>query len=206
MPLMNPTLLIKAMDDRAVALMRMILAASALLVTYIDFSASDGYVVAPSHAAAPSTKPAQVSAAWADYVNGVIAGKADTGTLAPGDMTSTFATDLKAAATPGPNEHVHVEAYPEEGYQSQTLSDGSRLVFFTDTYDVRHEPLVGFCTDQGANRQSWGGLVAPGRYSVIDFKAAVFALALVPPKGTKQKVRIYGYGSAYHADVSTAGC
>jgi hypothetical protein len=167
---------------------------------------SDGYVVAPGNVGAPSMKPARVSSAWADYVNGVIAGKPEPGIFAPGDMTTTFASDLKTAATPGPDEHVHVEAFPEEGYQSQTLSDGRPFVFFTDTYDVRHEALVGFCTQQGANRQNWGGLVAPGHYSVIDFKAAVFALALVPLKGTKQKVLVYGYGSGYHADVSSAGC
>src|SRR5438445_512443 len=59
---------------------------------------SDGYVVAPDKVGAPAVKAANVSSAWADFMNGVIAGKAASGIFAPGDMTTTLATKLKTDA------------------------------------------------------------------------------------------------------------
>ena len=167
---------------------------------------SDGYVVAPDHAGAASLKAANVSSAWADFVNGVIAGKPDSAVFAPGDMTTTLATKLKTDAAGSSIDAVHVQAFPEQGYQSQTASDGSLFVFFTATYDLRHMLANGVCAVQDANRKNWGGLVAPGRYGVIDYKLAVFGLAVVPPRSTRHKVQVYGYEGEYHAVVAGAGC
>jgi hypothetical protein len=167
---------------------------------------SDGYVIAPARVAAPLTKPGQVSTAWARYLNGVVQGKPDSAIFAPGEMTSTLGSDLKSVAAGGPRESVRVEVYAESGYQSQTLSDGSLLVFFTATYDIRHTLMSGYCTVQSASYEPWGDLVAPGRYTVIDFESAAFALAVVPAKDSKAKVKVYGYTDSYQANTASAGC
>jgi hypothetical protein len=167
---------------------------------------SNGYIVAPAKVTSPLIKPNQVSAAWAAYMNSVIQGKTDSANLAPGEMTSTLASDLKSVAAGGPPDSVRVEVYDESGYQSQTLSDGSLLVFFTATYDIRHTPITGYCEVQNANHQPWGDLVAPGHYTVIDFHVAAFGVAVVPPKDNKTKVRVYGYTETYQANTSSPGC
>jgi hypothetical protein len=167
---------------------------------------SDGYVVAPARVPAPLIKPGQVSTAWTGYLNGVVQGKPDSEIFAPSEMTSTLASDLKSVATGGPLESVRVEVYAESGYQSQTLSDGSLLVFFTATYDIRHTLMSGYCTVQSASYEPWGDLVTPGRYAVIDFESAAFAVAVVPARDSKAKVKVYGYSDNYLANTASAGC
>src|SRR5436190_10000935 len=114
----------------------------------------------------------QDSAACTIYANGVIHGKRDSGIISLGEVTSTLAHNLKDAAAGQPLDSVTVQAFPEVGYQSQTASDGSLYVFFTATYDVHHTPKSRYCEAQNADHQPWGGLVAPGQYTVIDYKLA----------------------------------
>jgi hypothetical protein len=167
---------------------------------------SDGYVVAPSGASPPLVKPGQISADWAAYVNGVIQSRPAADVFAPGVMTTTLAAIFKDLASGRPGQSIRVEFYAENGYQSQTLSDGSLLVFFTATYDERHSAINGACLIQDANRTQWGGFVDPGTYSVIDFLGAVLGLAVIPPKATKAKVKVYGYTDDYQVNDASTPC
>jgi hypothetical protein len=167
---------------------------------------SDGYVVAPSGVSAPLIKPARISPEWAAYVNNVIQSRPAAETFAPGLMTTTLASIYKDLAAGRPGQSIHVEFYPESGYQSQTMSDGSLLVFFTATFDERHSAVSGVCLIQDAGRRQWGGPVDPGGYSVIDFEGAVFGLAVIPPRGGKAKVKVYGFTGTYLVNDAPIPC
>lgn len=167
---------------------------------------SDGYLVAPAQVPTPLMKPSQVSAAWAGYLNGVIQGKPDSGIFAPGEMTSTLAHNLGDVAAGGPLDTVTVQAYPEKDYQSQTLSDGSLSVFFAATYDVHHTPKSGYCEVQNADHQPWGALIAPGHYTVIDYKVAALGLAVVPSRDSKRHVNAYGFTDYYQVSAAVGSC
>ena len=79
-------------------------------------------------------------------------------------------------------------------------------MFFTATYDVHHTPKSGYCEAQDADHQPWGGLVAPGNYSVIDYKLAALGLALIPPKDSKRKVNALGSTSFYQVSAAVGSC